>query len=479
MITPPRGTLVSRIDTRWLPGTGAGGDAPSIVRTSRTLRWIAVALLAMTTPALADPVTLASVFPSSLNLRLTYAGSMPGATNPTSPVAVGDALLLIEQTGTLSRRDPKGSTATLLTPGTAPAGLALTGWESILNVAANETGDTVYVMFTSWTSPAGTPVSISSRGNDTAYQVVYSYDFDGVALTNPQAIRSFEVNHDGHTGGGMVVLDDGSILLAFGDNGDAFEDGRTFAQDDLSHLSKIVRLDPVTGDATTVGKGLRNVQRLDIASHDGFDYLEFVDIGGNIAEELNRVLLSDLLDTGTIENFGWGRNADGFAREGTFYIDANGDDIGAAPLNESGFVQPLAQWGREAAPFAAGSGPISCGGSFTDIGTLFGDLPSGLVYAVLDGASGIAQDVFQVNLFDAGLAPTTLTALAGGRPDPRFFCFGNDMAGVLLEGSGDFYLLDEFTPVPEPGTLSLIALPVMLLWRRRTRRSQDAASSHE
>jgi hypothetical protein len=29
----------------------------------------------------------------------------------------------------------------------------------------------------------------------------------------------------------MTVLDDGSILLAFGDNGDAFEDGRTFAQD--------------------------------------------------------------------------------------------------------------------------------------------------------------------------------------------------------------------------------------------------------
>jgi len=279
--------------------------------------------------------------------------------------------------------------------------------------------------------------------------VVYGYDFDGVNLSNPQAIRSFEVNHTGHTGGGMTVMDDGSILLAFGDNGDAFQDGRTFAQDDVSHLNEIVKIDPATGDVVTVAKGVRNVQRLDVASHGGFDY---VDIGGNIAEELNSVLLSDLLDTATIEDFGWGRNADGFAREGMFYIDAGGNEVGTAPLGESGFLQPLAQWGREAAPFVAGSGPISCGGSFTNICTLFGDLLFGRVYAVQDGPPRIAKDVFLVNLFDVNFSPTTLTTLAGGRPDPRFFCFGDDTAGVLLEGSGDFYLLDEFAPVPEPAT---------------------------
>ena len=33
-----------------------------------------------------------------------------------------------------------------------------------------------------------------------------------------------------------------------------------------------------------------------------------VDIGNSVAEELNSALLSDLLDTSSIENFGWGRN---------------------------------------------------------------------------------------------------------------------------------------------------------------------------
>ena len=300
----------------------------------------AVALWAIGAPALAAPIGLASVLNSSLNLKLTHVGTMPATTNSTSPVAVGNALLLIDQTGNLYRRDPGGATSAVLTAVTAPAGLSLSGKESILNVAANDAGDKVYVTFTSLTSPAGTPVSVSSRGNDNGYQVVYEYDFDGVDLSNPQAIWSFEVNRTGHTGGGMTVLDDGSILLAFGDNGDAFQDGLTFAQDDVSHLSKIVKLDPTTGDATTVAKGVRNVQRLDLASHDGFDYVDFVDVGGNIAEELNSVLLSDLLDTSTIENFGWGRNADGFAREGTFYIDAVGNDVGAAPWGSPGLCNP-------------------------------------------------------------------------------------------------------------------------------------------
>jgi hypothetical protein len=195
------------------------------------------------------------------------------------------------------------------------------------------------------------------------------------------------------------------------------------------------KIDPATGDVVTVAKGVRNVQRLDVASHGGLDYVDFVDIGGNIAEELNSVLLSDLLDTATVENFGWGRNTDGFAREDTFYIDTSGNEVGTAPLGDSGFLQPLAQWGRKAAAFVAGSGPISCGGSLTDISTLFGDLSSGLVYAAQDGPPGIAEDVFLVNLFDVHFSPTTLTTLAGGRPDPRLFCFGDDTAGVLLEGA--------------------------------------------
>ena len=99
---------------------------------------------------------------------------------------------------------------------------------------------------------------------------------------------------------------------------------------------------------------------------------------------------------------------------------------------------------------------------------MFGDLPTGSVYAVQAAASVSPAEVFRVNLFDAVLEPTTLAALAGGRPDPRFFCFGDDSAGVLLERSGAYYRIDEFSSVPEPTTL-LLSLPALALLRRRRR----------
>lgn len=315
-------------------------------------------------------------------------------------------------------------------------------------------------------------MSLSPRGNAWTYQVVYSYDFDGSVMSNPRAIRALQVNPTGHTGGGMAVLDSGSILLAFGDNGDAFEDGRSFAQDDVSHLSKIVELDPVTGSAVILGKGVRNVQRIDVALHEGQEFLDFVDIGGNIAEELNRVWLSDLMDPSSIENFGWGRSSlDNLAREGTFYVDSSGNAVGDAPLGEAGFMQPFAEWGREGLSSFAGSGPISCSSSLTNIGTMFGDLPNGFVYGVKEGSAALA-DVFRINLFDALFEPTTLAALSGGRPDPRFVCVGDDSAGVLLERIGDFYRIDEFSSVPEPSSVLLLSLPLVVLFRRRGRQSE-------
>lgn len=416
----------------------------------------------------AAPITLPTIADADLQLRLTLVGSVGGPGNVASPVPVGDGLLIINQnTGTLRLRAGDGTLSTLLTPATAPAALTLTGWEGILNAAANDAGDTVYVTFTSTTRPLDAPVSTSPRGNDDGYQVVYGYDFDGASLSNPQPIRSFEVNTNGHTGGGMVVLSDGSLVLAFGDNGDAFEDGRAFAQDGVSHLSKLVKLNATTGDATVLAQGIRNVQRLDLATHGGLDYLDFVDIGGNIVEELNRVLLGDLLDLGSIENFGWGRNGfDNLAREGTYYIDPSGTATGAAPLGESGFLQPAAQWSREAPGFFAGSGPISCG--LGGIQTLMGDLPTGNVYATLDEASVGPQDVYRVSLFDALLEETTLASLAGGRPDPRFFCFSDGSAGVLLERTGDLYRIDELTAeVPEPSSFLLVAAGLALVRCRR------------
>jgi hypothetical protein len=422
-------------------------------------------------PAGAAPITLPTIVAADLQIKLTLLGSTtPG--NIASPVAVGNDLLLINQgTATLTLRAPDGSTTTLLAAAGAPAGLSLIGQEKILNATANESGDKVYVTFTSSTAPPGAPLTSSPRPNVSGYQVIYEYDFDGAALSNPQPIRAFEVNTTGHTGGGMLALGDGPLLLAFGDNGDAFEDGRSFAQDGSSHLSKIVSLDPDTGATTVLAQGVRNVQRFELATHGGLDYLDFVDIGGNIVEELNRVLLSDLLDPGAVENFGWGRNAgDNLAREGTYYIAPDGSAAGDAPIGEPGFYQPAAQWGRETPGFFAGSGPASCS-SFSGIQTLLGDLPTGNVYATIDESSTGPQNVYRVAVLDEFLQTTTLFDLAGGRPDPRFFCFDDGSAGVLLERTGAIYQIDEVSSVPEPGSLALLATGLVCAACRRLRLS--------
>jgi hypothetical protein len=212
---------------------------------------------------------------------------------------------------------------------------------------------------------------------------------------------------------------------------------------------------------------VRNVQRLE-RTPDGAR-LRFIDIGGRVAEELDEVEIALLRAPAPVANFGWGRNADGLAREGTFYIDSAGFAVGRAPAGETGFIQPAAQWGREQQAFVAGSGPVTIGPGAATIELLCGDLVSGEVYAVSRSFAELAQELHRVALRDAALQPVTLAALAGGRPDPRFFAFPDGSAGVLLERTGAFYRLGElpcstagFTAVGSgcgAATLGVEALP--------------------
>lgn len=388
------------------------------------------------------PLTPGAIQPSDLTVRVDAAGQMPAATNSASPVVVGSQLLLVDQTGRLYRWDGANSHP-LLTPATMPASITPTGQEALLNVAANAAGDTLYVVFTSSSLPSGIPQRLSPRPGADAWHVLYRYDFDGTALSNPQPVTALQVRPDGHTGGGLVVLEDGALLLATGDNGDAGEDGREYPQDLTTHLSKILRIDPATGAVTVAAAGVRNVQRLAVRGSGGAARIEFTDFGGSVAEELNSVLASALVN-GSMPNFGWGRNGDGQAREGTFFIDAAGVAIGSALNPEAGFHPIVAQFGREAAQYVGVSGPVTSTTSFSRITALFGDLVSGAVAALQSPTSTVGQPVYRVNLVDAAGQPVTLTALAGGgRPDPRFFNFPDGGAGVLLEATGSFYRLTE------------------------------------
>jgi hypothetical protein len=252
----------------------------------------------------------------------------------------------------------------------------------------------------------------------------------------------------------MIVIPDGRIAYATGDNLPFGMEGRRAPQDDASHLSKLLIVDPVTGGAAVTAKGLRNVQHLQRTANPSG--IAFADIGGVTAEEVNFISWADFLDTSTIENFGWGRNADGNAREGTFYVGQGsplklGDQpaaVSVAPLGETGFRQPLAQYGRGALSpfnFVAVSGPVVSKKSFTAISMLCGDLASGECYATTAKVDGLNEELFRVNLVDADGDPigpsNSLNDLAGGRVDPRFFLFPDGEAGVLLEATGDFYIL--------------------------------------
>ena len=381
------------------------------------------------------------VQPSDLVVRIDVVGTMPATVNPTSPVVAGSRLILIDQSGTLQvwngeRVEP------LLGPRELPAGLKLAGVERVVNVAADEAGTMVYVMFIAASAPANIPRGMSPREAD-AWYVLYAFAFDGTRLSSPKPITALQVRTEGHVGGGLVVLPDNSVLFAAGDNGDSFEDGRTLPQDPALHVGKIVRIDPATGRTAVVGLGARCVQRLVVTGRGAEARVSFTDPGGWVSEELNSVAVAELIGT-TPLNFGWGRAVDKRAREGTFYIDAAGNAAEKIPQPEPAFIDPVAEFGREGARTVAVSGPVVSPASFVRITALFGDLVSGGVYAVTGPLSTRRQSAYRVSLVDREGRPVTLKDLAGGdRADPRFFNFPDGTAGVLLERTGTFYRLME------------------------------------
>src|SRR5699024_5036329 len=122
-------------------------------------------------------------------------------------------------------------------------------------------GTTVFVMFISSVVPDAIPRRSSPRDPD-AWYVLYQYAFDGTRLTAPKPITAMQVRTDGHTGGGLAVLADGTVLFAPGDNGDSYEDGWAYSQDPDVHLAKLLRIDPATGAVAVAALGVRAAQRL-------------------------------------------------------------------------------------------------------------------------------------------------------------------------------------------------------------------------
>ena len=389
-----------------------------------------------------------------LVFTIERAGNLPSPVNPTSPAVAGDTLLLIDQAGRLFRWDGAAAIE-IFRSDQAPPGLKLMGPESVVNVAATSDGRRVFVMFTSSVVPRGVPERRSPRPGADAWQVLYEFGFDGKALGKPRPVVALQVRSDGHTGGGMAVLADGAILFATADNGDAGEDGRAYPQDPGNHLGKVLRIDPSNGTTRVVALGVRNPQRLDLGIREGEMYLDFVDMGGSVSEELNSIRLTDLLQSGRINNFGWGRNGDGRAREGRFYIDAAGKATERVPESgEPAFLGPVGEVGRGARPGFGLSGAASPPPS-SGVSMLAADLVSGDIFALTGSRGARSQALTRVGLRDvSGL--TSLRQLAKNeRPDPRFFYFPDGTPGVLLEKTGEFFRLTPAVQSPPASSGSL------------------------
>ena len=433
--------------------------------------------------------------PSNLTIKVSQAGIMPKnpGDNIASPQPYGTKeLFLISHTPTkiFSFDTSTGDITQIYDSAQTPPGITPTGSFALMNVAGNAAKDKVYMVMTSRTLPDGVPtlelpdpdtdpsggredflfidtfnpgmgygnfngsgVGINTRINqniydidapdyqlffapvpiEVAYQVFFEFDYLDGALSNPKPFLALGTQEGPfHSGGGLIVIPDGRLAYTTGDNLPFGMEGRRAPQDDSSHLSKLLIVDPATGDVEVAAKGLRNVQHIQRTVEPSG--IAFADIGGVTAEEVNFISWADFLDTSIIENFGWGRNADGLAREGTFYVGEGipfklGDQpmaVGMAPVPENGFRQPLAQYGRGALSpfnFVAASGPAVSNKSFQQISLVFGDLPSGQVYATTEKITGTDVPLYLVNLAnpDGSAIGNSLNELTGGRSDPRFF----------------------------------------------------------
>lgn len=455
---------------------------------------VAAALVALPLAAQASTLGPDPVIPSDLTVSVEYVTTMPVEVGPTSrpnlasPVTVKNKLYLIDQQASIYRVNDKVEVQQVFDIGEAPDGLTLDNRNSILNIAPGPTKNSMYVAFTSGTAPtSGVPIyrlpaplpgqccnpaapvpvddlyriGVPPPGSPygptrTEFQVIYQYDIRGDSLANPSPIAAFETQSGAtHNGGGMVRLDDGRLLFATGDALPEGTDGRAAPQDPSEVVGKLLIVDPDNGSIELAAVGVRNVQRIE-HSPDG-RYLGFADIGAATAEEINYIAVDDVLDTSVVENFGWGRNADGYGREGTFYVGpgialvpfTNPPAVAAAPVPEPGFRQPQSQYGRENPfSFVAVSGPVTSDKSFDELTAVFTDLSTGRAYGSVAGPDQINSPVLGLNLVEPDGTPIAdgFNTLADGRADPRLFRFPDGTAGVLLEATGDLYRLTEVAP---------------------------------
>lgn len=307
----------------------------------------------------------------------------------------------------------------------------------------------------------------------TIYNTFYKYTLSGDTLSDPKAFF-VQANQllPGHLGGGMTTVDNGKVLWSVGDCLMYGTDGRAAPQLDNETCGKILLIDPDSGSYEVVAKGVRNSQQMRIVETTPYPLslvksnklLVFMDIGGVTAEEVNAKKLSDILDGTTTANFGWGRDENGIAREGTFSVEPGALGIlgteppcdGDMEIGEEGFDQPWIQFGRTETDIFHGISSFSVG-CFDKLKLIWSEFNTGLIMGTteefcVDDYKGPSKG-YKIKLYDTDgnylegglndLVMEELGEVGYYRGDPRLFHYPDGTAGVFIERTGIFYKLTE------------------------------------
>eukprot|EP00584_Thalassiosira_punctigera_P022733 CAMPEP_0172574500 /NCGR_PEP_ID=MMETSP1067-20121228/136730_1 /TAXON_ID=265564 ORGANISM="Thalassiosira punctigera, Strain Tpunct2005C2" /NCGR_SAMPLE_ID=MMETSP1067 /ASSEMBLY_ACC=CAM_ASM_000444 /LENGTH=908 /DNA_ID=CAMNT_0013367129 /DNA_START=168 /DNA_END=2895 /DNA_ORIENTATION=- len=305
------------------------------------------------------------------------------------------------------------------------------------------------------------------------YKLFYKFAFDGTSLSSPELFFALkqQVTY-GHQGGGMVTIpsgnaDAGKILFSVGDCLPFGVNGLEGAQSMGTHCAKMLLIDPTSpGIYKIAATGVRNSQQMNIEG----DNLVFMDIGGVVAEEVNVVPLADLLNTSTVENFGWGmRKGAMFGREGTFAV-GRGEMLtwGTPPClsdlsddQQIGFIKPYIQFGRSpGVPLHGITSSVMSELSFPNIKLAAAEFNTGTMIVTKEDydVSGPSSVNFvklykedsngNLVLLENGFNSLVAEDLSLGpneslRGDARLFKYPDGTAGVFIERTGQFFKLHE------------------------------------
>lgn len=293
--------------------------------------------------ALAALASLVLLSASCLEARVDTLAS--GLASPVYATATPAGLLLVEQGGRVLLRDDTGA----LTPWLALSDVSTEGEAGLLSIVVEGRRAWAYYV---------------SRANVSTLSA-FTVAPDGRSASASSEVRLLEVQQNAlnHKGGTVALGPDGFLYLGLGDGNTPAN-----AQDPSTLLGKLLRIDPDSGAATVVARGLRNPYRFSFDALTGD--LWIADVGAAAIEEIDRVSAADLAAGGL--DFGW--------------PEWEGTSCKTPPCARGDEVFPVYEYANDSTTCAVTGGHVHRG-SIPWLGGvyLFSDFCAGRIWGLVEG----------------------------------------------------------------------------------------------